>query len=325
MSLVAGLVLGVTGIVGCVLALVAVKWWVRDLRRFWLAVRGMPASLADAHRDDEGLYAATAAEPGVLALGVDRFDYWWQRVLVAEGGGSNAFSMLGGALFLRDHDRKELRDGADRRRAGAISPTPLDVDADGNRCTLELDDDAYPVQRIEPNHGLVPWLVALAVLATLIVPVVLNFFFLPFLTRAIAFLARTPIAAAAVGTPVALVALARYRNGRSPLGAWDAVRSPTAPTVPDRVRAATTDADPEGTGVVYLKRLDAGDVVHVLGDVDRSGHGRVVVRDGVVSTRGPWLFALVAAVNAARNALLAGAFGLPALALVYLGARTIIG
>ena len=327
MGVVDGFLLSVTGVACCLLGAGLFATAVRSARRLRLAASGRPDSIADGHRDGEGLYVARAAEMGVLALAVDRFGYWWQRNGVQAGPG-NAYGLLASVLFLREYDRDDLRSDSDRRRASVLSPSPLEVDATAGRFALALDDDASVVQRLVPNHGLVPWLVFLAVVVLLVSPVLLNFFFLPVLYAAVAFVARTPSASAALAVALSLFVVVWYRNGHAPLDAWNDVVPATAPAVPERVRDAATDADPDGTGLVYLRDLDRGDAIYVLGTVDRRSGERpgrsVLAIDGVVSTRGPRYLALVAATRLLKRVLYGVAVALPGLALLVLGARALV-
>lgn len=275
--------LAATGLLFSLVALVLLSRTLGKLRRVLLVARGPTASLADPDPDRDALYAVTATEYGNLVLAVDRFGYWCKRNL-ADGPRSNVYTVLGSVLL--EHDREDVRSGSDRRRVGLLHASPLSVHEDDRRLEVELAG-AMPTQRLSANGALVPWLVVLAIVA-LVVGLLFNVVFLAVLGVGAELLGSTAIAAivAGVAAVLALIVATWYRNGRSPLGAWDAIAPAEDGSVPERVRTAATEADPEGTGLVYRRDLDEGERLYVLGTATRREDGRVFVTDGVATTRG---------------------------------------
>lgn len=311
MSVLVGVVLLIAGCVLALLGAFAFQPAAAAGRRLWRVVRGDASSLATATRGGEAFHATTVRERGRLAVAVDRFAYWCLRF--AADGGNTVFAVVGKRLFASRYGTHERRSGDSRIRHGDVSPSPLRTRSDDRDVAVVLGANAHPRQSLAPTGAFVPCVVSTLAIGSVIAAVVLSWLLPHLLGRAALALAPRPTLLLAVAAIAVVVLVGRRVPAAGSDGeGWDATTTTDEP-------AAAGTTDPPGTGVRRTKTLAPGDALYVLGTVERRAPDRVVVADGVVTTRGRGFLAALVAGGVVAACARAMALLAPGVAFCWLG------
>jgi hypothetical protein len=273
--------------------------------------------------DDEAL---------TLAQVHDTFGYYVLRTLAADTSGepgseterlpfvtnpSGGVSPTGVHEWLLDKlyspdGYREEEGGPDRCRARVFDPSTVTARVEGRRLRLDLEDEVRPLQRLQADGTLVPWLFFYgAVLWWL--------GFVPTLAAAPAVLVAAAegfvgtvlvrwLLPAEVGVTALLLlvlAVLTVYHDTALVGGWSTVLPLRSDPVPDAVAAADDTPDPDRTARVDLATAEPGVTLSILGTVEPT-HDCIRVVEGVVSTRGRAFLLVASVVDAVRPLLVAG-------------------